>query len=240
MNTTRTEYPWWAEHIPGTDFTLLEFHENITIIPPGNDNVTSFGVSNDTFLNTVFVLDEVLPSLITVSNPLAQLYLKVRTSFTDQVMFREVRFNPWPAPNNVTHHMERIAQAMTNVVRSDPNSNELIIGSASSPETYVIVYWGWLAFPLMMLLLSIIFLVATMMKTSSHSHGDIGTWKTSAMPTPMYGLPPDMQRGIISTTSLVGASHRDSRKMRIRLLPKQGWRVSGQVQPLPSAPPGFI
>jgi hypothetical protein len=221
--------------------TYQDFSENITITPPSNNTpVTSFGVSNDTFLLTVIVLDEVFPSLITISDPSATPYLKVRTSFTDQVWYQEVRFNPWLAPNNVTHHMERVARAMTNSVRSDANSNELIVGSASSPETYVRVEWGWLTFPLVMLLLSIAFLVATIIKTSQQTHDGIGTWKTSAMPALIYSLPKDLQQGLTTSVTSRSISKRRSKKVKIRLLPKQGWRVSGQVHPTSTAPPGSI
>ncbi|OWY43056.1 hypothetical protein AALT_g572 [Alternaria alternata] len=239
-NTTKTEYPWYVEQMSNGD-TYQDFSENITITPPSNNTpVTSFGVSNDTFLLTVVVLDEVFPSLITISDPSAEPYLKVRTSFTDQIRFREVHFNPWLAPNNVTYHMERIARAMTNVVRSDADSNELIIGSASSPETYVRVEWGWLIFPLVMLLLSIVFLVATMIKTSQETYDGIGTWKTSAMPALIYSLPKDLQQGLTTSATSRSISKRRSKKVKIRLLPKQGWRVSGQGHPAPRAPPGFI
>ncbi|KAI4924172.1 uncharacterized protein J4E92_007253 [Alternaria infectoria] len=239
-NTTQIEYPWWGESV-GLGMTLTEFDANITITPPTNDNyTTTYGVSNETFMNTIFVLDEVFPSLITVTEPSAKPYLKIRTSFIDQVMFREVRFNPWLAPNNVTYHMERIAHALTNAVRSDANSNELIVGSASSPETYVVVHWGWLTFPLLLLFLSIAFLVATMIKTSQHAYDDIGNWKTSAMPTLIYSLPKDLQQDFKTPAASTRTLHRRSKKVRIRLMPKQGWRVSGIVQPAPVAPPGFI
>ena len=183
------------------------------------------------------ILDEIFPSFLTVANSTAQPFIKIRTSAVDNVFFRSVRFSPWLAPNNVTYHMERMAQAMTNVIRSDAGVNEMITGAAYALETYVAVHWAWLTFPLIMLLLSSIFLVATMLKTSRDIHGDIGTWKTSAMPTLMYSLPQHMQNDIISTTSSGGQG---SRRVRIRLLPKQGWRVSGQVQLAPMAPPGFI
>jgi hypothetical protein len=203
-------------------------------------NNTAFGMSNETFLDAVGILDEIFPSLLTVSNASARPYVKIRTSFTDKVMFRAVRFSPWLAPNNVTHHMERIAQAMTNVVKSDSGSSDLIAGSAYAPETYVAVHWAWLTFPLAMLLLSVVFLLATMFKTSRDSHEDIGTWKTSAMPTLMYSLPKEMQEELISTATPEGMPGGSSRKVRIRLLPKQGWRVSGQIRTSPMASPGYI
>ncbi|CAE6995425.1 hypothetical protein P3342_000109 [Pyrenophora teres f. teres] len=236
MNTTQAQYPWSTERL-SVDSTLIGFDNDITIVPPNIEhNIAGFGVSNDTFVNTVIVLDEVFPSLITVSNPLAERYVKIRTSFTDQVMFREVRFNPWLAPNNVTNHMERIAEAMTNTVRSDPNSHELIIGTAFSRETYVMVHWAWLTFPITMLLFSIVFLGATMVKTSQQKYSDIGTYKSSAIPTLMYGLPREIQRDFTTSAVSSRAFSRRSKKVRIRLNPKQGWRVSGQMYLQPTVP----
>jgi hypothetical protein len=241
LNTTSAEWPWWTQNWPELDMTETEFRANITIVPPSIDgNTTVFGISNETFLDGTLILDEIFPSMLTVSNASAPPFIKVRTSFTDKVMFRAVRFSPWLAPNNITHHMERMAQAMTNVIRSDSSSNDLITGTAYSLETYVAVHWAWLTFPLIMLLLSIVFLVATMLKTSGHSHGDIGTWKTSAMPTLMYSLPKDMQNDLVSTTASGGVAGGGSKKVRIRLLPKQGWRVSGQIHHQTTAPPGYI
>jgi hypothetical protein len=201
--------------------TETEFRANITIIPPsmGRDTI-AFGISNKTFLDLTLILDEVFLSMLTVSNASAWPFIKVRTSFIDKVMFRAVRFSPWLAPNNVTRHMERMAQAMTNVIRSDSSSNDLITGTAYSLETYVAVHWAWLTFPLAMLLLSIVFLAATMLKISGQSHVDIGTWKTSAMPTLMYGLPKDMQNGLVSNKNPERIADRNARKARIRLLPK--------------------
>jgi hypothetical protein len=240
-NTTTTEWPWWTEYQPELQVTNTEFRANISIFPPSiNTTAVPFGVSNVTVLDIIVILDEIFPSFLTVANATAQPFIKIRTSAVENVFFRSVRFSPWLAPNNVTSHMKRMAEVMTNVIRADARSNELITGTAFSLEIYVAVHWVWLTFPLGMLLLSILFLVATMYKTSGDHHDNIGTWKTSAMPALMYGLPKNMQEDIITTTGSGQALRRGSRKVRIRLLPKQGWRVSGQIQPAPSAPPGFI
>ncbi|CAN9085811.1 unnamed protein product [Alternaria alternata] len=241
MNTTSAEWPWWTQDYPEQQMTLTEFRTNISIFPPSaKSGAIPFGVSNETFLDLVIIFDEIFPSLITVADATAPPFVKIRTAAVDNVYSRLVQFSPWLAPNNVAFHMQRMARTMTNVIRSDTNSNELVVGIAQALETYVAVHWAWLTFPLVMLCLSIIFLVATMLKTSSSNHDDVGIWKTSAMPTLMYGLPQDMQRDIIATTSSGGSSHGGSHKVRIRLLPKQGWRVSGQVQLPPKVPPGFI
>lgn len=241
FNSTPIEWPWRTEHVPELNFTIMDFNAGVYIRPPtmNGTNIT-FGLSNDTFIDFVTVLDEIFPSMLTVSNATAPPYIKIRTSFTDQVMFRAVSFSPWLSPNNVTHHVQMMAQAMTNVMRSDANSNELIPGAAYARETYVAVHWAWLAFPLTMLVLSIVFLIATIYKTSGKDQDEIGIWKTSAMPTLMYGLPKDMQKKIMGSNSSRRIIRKGSSKVRIRLLPKQGWRVSGQIPMGPMPPPGFI
>ncbi|KAH9864233.1 hypothetical protein J1614_010167 [Plenodomus biglobosus] len=223
LNTTKAKYPWYTEFDPLKDWTLTGFNATISLYPPSEKNHSlEYGVSNQTFFHTVTILDEIFPSLLTVANATAQPFLKIRTSFIDRVMFRAVRFNPWLAPNNVTHHMERMATAMTNLVRSDSNSNELITGSAYAPEIYISVQWVWLTFPIVMLLLSIVFLVSTIIKTSRGQGGTLGVWKTSAMPTLIYSLPKDVQQDFSAPQDWG-----ESKKIRIKLLPDQGWRVSG-------------
>jgi hypothetical protein len=116
--------------------------------------------------------------------------------------------------------MDRLARAMTSVIRSDP-SNEMLAGRAFSQETYVAVHWGWLAFPFTLLLLSLIFPVATILKTDQE--GAIGIWETSAVPTLIYGLPQDMQKSLQQDDHV---RMRKARMVRIRLLPDRGWRSS--------------
>ncbi|KAI8935464.1 hypothetical protein NX059_008034 [Plenodomus lindquistii] len=226
LNTTSTKYPWYTEPDRPDGWTYTHFLQNISIYPPSEArHPVEYGVSNDTFFDIVTIFDEVFPSLLTASNETAKPFLKIRTSFIDQVMFRDVHFNPWVAPNNVTRHMERMAEAMTNLVRSDSNSNELIAGSAYAPEIYISVQWAWLTFPIIMLLLSIVFLAATMNKTSKDQNG---IWKTSAMPALIHGLPQDVQKHFITQGD--GAV---SKLVRIKLLPNEGWRVSGYQYPQP-------
>lgn len=241
FNSTSTKWPWLVEYADDIGGTWIEYQADIHIAPPASDGRSNdFGVSNSTFIDYVMVVDEIFPSMITVLNATAAPFIKIRTSFTTQIMYRAVSFSPWLSPNNITRHIQRMAQAMTNVMRSDTNSNEFIKGTAYTRETYVSVHWPWMIFPLLMLFLSIVFLVATMYKTSRDSHGEIGIWKTSAMPTLMYGLPKHTQNDIMSNAVSRGISRRGSRRVRIRLLPKQGWRVSGQITARPPPPPGFF
>jgi hypothetical protein len=234
LNTTRAPYPWFTTYYPEADVTDTNYERNISIYTPDMArDQPGYGLSNDTAIEFTLRFDEIFPSMITVADRAAERFLKIRTSFTDKVMFRAVQFSPWLAPNNVSHHMERIATALTNAIRSEPNSNELIAGQALAPETYVKVDWAWLAFPLAMLTLCIVFLIATMIKTSQDADGDIGAWKTSAMPTLIYSLPQHTRHDLTATPKRGDRTDGGVKKVKIRLVPNHGWRVSGQL----SAPP---
>jgi hypothetical protein len=108
-------------------------------------------------------------------------------------------------------------------MRSSPSST-MLAGKAYSVETYVAVHWSWLAFPFILLFLGLIFLVATILKTSKE--GAVGIWKTSAMPSLIYGLPQEVQASLQQDDHV---RRKRARKITIRLLPERGWRLSRQL-----------
>lgn len=249
FKTTKTPYPWQTVYHPEIDVTATDYFANVSIYPPNaSGDSLGYGLSNDTMMDTIFSFGEVFPSVITVESPQAKPFLKVRTSFVDRVMFRAFRYSPWLAPNNITQHMEKIATAVTNVVRSDTGSTDSLKGPAFAPETYVEVKWAWLSFPLAMLILCVVFLVTTMVKTSRGKHENIGVWKTSAMPTLIYSLPQEYREGLTKNTSSQTMSGREPKSVKIRLMPNEGWRVSGQMHTSQTlqrrgdsrAPPGWF
>ncbi|KAL6712190.1 hypothetical protein ACN47E_000067 [Coniothyrium glycines] len=236
LNTTAIDYPWYTESDETGIYT--DYGSNITLTPPAantDDPPESFGMTNDTLLESIVIFDEVFPSFVTVANSSSRPYVKVRTSYTDRVVYRTAHFNPFLAPNNVTHHMIRLAEVFTNALRSDASSYNFIAGKAYSPQIYVAVHWAWLCFPLTMLLLSVVFLVATMIKTSQSIHSEVGMWKTSAMPTLLYSLPKETHVDLETSIAQQSKPDRNEQNMRIRLLPKQGWRVSSSTYTTPSA-----
>ncbi len=251
INTTVSGFPWKMVPVPIPqipDMVQLHFESNINIYPPSvPSNGTGFGVSNDTFYGTVMVFDQIFPSMITASNAVANPILKYNI-FLNQSTFREARSSPWMAPYNISGHMYNIAQAITNTIRLDPNSNEGVAGLALYSEATIVVKWPWLTFPIIILLLCITFLIATMKKTSQDRHGGIGNWKTSAMPTLIYGLPKEMQSSVTSSLNPKLEHGEETKKIRIKLSPRQGWRVSGYACTSPTragnaesrAPPGWI
>ncbi|KAF2184597.1 hypothetical protein K469DRAFT_739266 [Zopfia rhizophila CBS 207.26] len=225
-NTTAGPSPWRTEPFISRTLnsTLIFYDQNITVI--GVHNGTTYGLSNDTALQTIFIFDDILPSFVTVQNPLATPFLRGQVTLTGPPKLRRLDVNPWTEPNNVTHHIERLATALTNAIRSS-NSSVPIYGKAFNKETYVTVRWVWLSLPVGLLLLSLLFLVGTVVK-SSREREHVGIWKTSAVATLLYGLPDNMQKKITAST-VEGTPRAKAKTLRVKLLPKKGWRASGNL-----------
>ncbi|KAH7396715.1 hypothetical protein DE146DRAFT_47411 [Phaeosphaeria sp. MPI-PUGE-AT-0046c] len=222
--------PWYTFVYPEGDSTEQQYLENVTIRGPSTSlgsQVNDWGVGADTMVGAVLVFDRFFPSFTTVANETANALLRWKTKDPTVVRTIDMKWNPWLLPNNISHHLQRLSTALTDVIRSDPNSNEYVSGNAFITETFVDVEWAWLTFPLALLLLSGIFLLATIIKTSNNE--GIGIWKTSAMPTLIYSLPRDSQQDLTSSSTWSESETLRSKQTRIRLLPSSGWRISSQM-----------
>lgn len=252
LNTTgrRQQYPWevFPIHVQGEDVFFTIFHGNISLHPPWtNPSGSEYGISNETYTRTQALFDDMFPSFITAANSTAPAWWRIRAYAWGLNQLRPITTSPWLAPNNVTQYVERLATSLTNVFRSH-KSHEFVRGQAYAQYTFIAVHLEWLIFPLVLLVLCLVFLVATIWKTSKERNGDLGVWKTSAMPTLIYSLPKDTQNKFVSPSAWKSGSDRRSKKIKIRLHPKQGWRVSGQPCRSPAlamrnehpAPPGWI
>lgn len=221
FNTTPGSFPWSAfpyedEFRNGTDIFL---NENVTIRKGNLD----YGTSNTTASAVIQSFTEIFPAYTTqLRNSSANIF-RFKTSKTGPAFTQDLTFNPWLAPNNVTRHLERLATALTNVVRSAPSRKD-VAGHAYGRETFISVRWEWMIFPLLLLLLSLAFLVSTIVKTSKDVGA--GNWKTSAMPALIYSLPKEAQGQF--TSSSTWSNSKSTKKVRIRLSSNLGWRVSGQ------------
>ncbi|KAF2866136.1 hypothetical protein BDV95DRAFT_456351, partial [Massariosphaeria phaeospora] len=225
INTTAGPYPWTTFNATDDgEYVYKVYFENITVdphAPDGQGDISSYGVSNDTAFNVLIAFDNYLPSFATVKNNDTSAIWKYGTRDENPVT-REVTKNPWSAPTNVTDHMERLAMLMTNTIRMA--SEDAATGIAWAEETYVQVVWAWLSLPLVLLILTLVFLVATVVRTSKESDR-LGVWKTSALATLLYGLPDDIQKEMTDSQAN-GTPRTRAREMRVRMLPKKGWRVS--------------
>ena len=218
--TDPVPWPWKVAN------DMYEFSPNITLEVPAvesSDTNITYSVWNETAFDRMIIWDDFMPSSYTAAGKGSKPMLRFK-NYPDGPSTRFMDFNPWLAPNNVTHHMERLASAITNVMRSNPGSNKMLIGNAYNEEKFVYINWPWLIFPLLLLVLSLVFLVSTMIKTSKDT--GTGLWKTSAMPTLIYSLPKETQSKL-SPSSTWNDAHKSSKKVRIKLLPDRGWRVSG-------------
>lgn len=195
------------------------YTQNITLTPPptrqnGAVFNTSYMVDSTTAFTSLTIFDDFFPSFYTAASTSAQPVLRFK-NYLAGTSTRFLNFNPWLAPNNVTRHMERLAMAMTNIMRSDTVSQEMLHGRAYSKKIYVSIQWEWLIFLLLLLILSLVFLVSTIIKPLKDT--SIELWKTSAMPTLIHSLPKDTPSQL--TTSSTWSS---TKKIRIRLSSNKG------------------
>jgi len=243
--TNPTPWPWYVKD------QWFSYLTNITLEVPALDpqgsavlkSSTTYSVWNETAFMIMAVWDDFFPSYYTAYNTTSKPVLRFK-NFAAGPWTRPLNFNPWLAPNNITRHMERLASSLTNALRSNADTNLMLSGEAYNMTKFIHINWGWLAFPLVLLILSLVFLVATIVKTSRDT--EIELFKSSALPTLIYSLPKETQ-GKFSDSSTW--STKETKKVRIRLQPKTGWRVSGQSQmvtspqlprPTTHAPRGWI
>ncbi|RAR16508.1 hypothetical protein DDE83_000073 [Stemphylium lycopersici] len=255
-NATMGPSPWDSYVIPedqGGGWFVI-YKENVTIKSPesGPEATTytnqsmEYGADNVTAANFMTIFDDFFPASYSVDNLTAIPRLRYKNlNLMEGPSQRFLPYSPWMLPNNLTRHVERLATAMTDRVRST-ESNQMLLGEASYTEKYVLVQWAYLIFPLLLLTLTLVFLVSTIVKTSKDT--STGIWKTSAMPTLMYSLPKET-RSKVDPTSTWNNAHESGKKLRIKLLPNKGWRVSGashlstspqQPRPAVQAPRGWI
>ncbi|CAI6323308.1 unnamed protein product [Periconia digitata] len=244
-NSTPGQNPWWFD-MSGSDdsYAMVGYFEDVNIDLPAENQ--TYGTSNETHNRILNNFDDIFPSFMTAVSDTEKPNWRVKAWLYNHQYHRPVKQNPWIPPQNITIYMERMATALTNALRSS-SSSDMVEGPAYAIETYVHVKWAWLTFPFLILLLSLIFLVATIRKTAT----GLGIWKTSTMPTLLYGLPKDMQKDFTPSFTQTSAksSLEEPKHVRIRLHPEKGWRVSGQpVSPRSPAvifrsnqpPPGWI
>lgn len=223
FNSTPGPQPWVTTLIEAPiDGPLYDYYytEDVVISVPSETNQWSYGLSNMTMLLTVAAFDNVLPFFSTMDNTSDIVSTRLRYySAQNHEMRPDV--NPWVPSNNITQHIERLAISMTNVMRS--TSREQAIGGAYDAEVRVQVRWAWLTFPLIILVLSLLFLVLTIRRVSCEG-GPATVWKNSSMPILIYSMPKDTQQSLAAGGVLDKSR---ARATRIRLADSTGWRVSG-------------
>jgi hypothetical protein len=232
FDTTEEHSTWPWEGIQTEDGTYLSYTQNITLKPPRSDVnhsneiviSDSYNVNNRTTANIMYVFDDFFPSFYTAEGASVEPTLRFKNYYGSSPSTRYLQFNPWLAPNNISHHMERLASTMTNILRSSKNK-EMTSGQAYSRENYVSVRWEWLTLPLGLLCISFIFLAATVAK-SAIEIDRLGVYKNSAYATLLYGLSDEMQQKITRSGS-ISTPRAKAKELKVKLQPNGGWRASG-------------
>jgi hypothetical protein len=251
LNYGSGPYSWPWENEENAAGTSLIYAQDITIQPSqsatqNRSDVThnaSYHVDKVTAQNIMFFFDDFFPSMYTAMNSTSTPLLRYKNYLPVGPWTQEVPNYQWMLPSNLTRHLDRLASAMTNVIRSS-SSREIMPGQSYSQENYVHVRWEWLTLPLGLLCISFIFLAATIAK-SAIEIDRVGVYKTSAYATLLFGLPDAMQEKITRSGS-TRTPRAKAKELKVKLQPNQGWRVSGNLfSPFPSKPknqppPGWI
>jgi hypothetical protein len=227
MNSTKTPYPYvFFPPDPVTGEIDYDFVDNIYITPPKQDILSdqnhedvTFGLSNTTALQMSFVLDTVQMAFLTADNTSAQPVYKYDNPSESKK--RSLPFNPWLPPNNISAHVEKIATAMTIGIRNTPAVNgtlSVVTGTAWDSAVHVEIQWAWITLPLALLAFSLVFLLATVIK-SSREESTVGIWKTSAIAILFNGLGEEVQRSV-GPNCRMGQLRMKARELRVKLLPE--------------------
>lgn len=190
----------------------------------GNSGIT-FHVDNYTHTVTKSIFDTILPSTYTIINSTdpSGAVLRYKELLSKQLVTIKPSFNPF-LYNDLTTQLDNMATAMTNRIRSEATTTDMIQGSAYRKETLIDVRWAWLSLPLGLLLLTLVFLVTTILKATVEQD-KIGLFKNSAIVTLIYGLPDEMMK------QLTGQSGSQTRRPSTDFQNRQN---------LGGAPPGWI
>lgn len=226
-NTTASTYLWNVV----TNFSLprtqqkvtIDYLQNVTIEVPDSPTSKNFSLTNITHFRAFHSFDNIFPSFYTQSNN-SDIRLLRHSNYHQRSPTRDTHENPWIPPANVTNHVARLALALSNGLRGHSTSQALV-GTGYDIERYVHVEWAWLVFPILILCMSLVFLIATIWKTQKQEDG-IGVWKSSAMATLVYGGVSEDLRQHIRNSRSIGTPRTRARTMKARLLPNKGWRLS--------------
>jgi hypothetical protein len=115
-------WPWWHQVYP--DGIDLLYTQSVALRPPHPQPLSSdaiiindtYKIRNHSHINVMTFFDDFFPSFYAAANISAQPLLRFR-NYANGPMVRELDFNPWKY-SNISRHLERMAIAMTNTVRS--------------------------------------------------------------------------------------------------------------------------
>jgi hypothetical protein len=174
-----------------SNWYLASFNMILTDPHSFTGNTSTFGLNNVTARKVWQTLTEIAPSSFlrpSASNPVKSgPVMKMNWLDGDPPHLTVVKEPalPWDTPANVTAHMADIVTTMNQVVRrnalSQTNTHTVAVGKAFRYVVFVQVKWEWIVFPAMIWCITLIFLAATMFRSSSNKR-KVGVYKNSSLP----------------------------------------------------------
>ena len=124
---------------------------------------------------------------------------------------------------SVNAYTEGLANSITATIRlrGDGGSSEYARGVTLETQTCITVQWAWIALPAALLVLAVVFLAATILKTSNLAQDAV--WKSSSLALLFHGLSP----GLLNQHTALGQNsemERAAKEIRPKLEHSQaGW-----------------
>jgi hypothetical protein len=225
-NTT-SDSPWFT-FVDEGGVTHNRFTANFSLTVPDSSRpgtYNGFGVSNITMVQTVFNVDQIAPAYVTSTDPSSASLLRWLNGgmFFDglpQQSPMSTKANPWNPPNSMADHIEGLAETMTSVIRNSRDTNgerQLVEGIAWNQVTLVKARWQWISLPVLLLVIGLVFLVATVVK-SSKEECEVGIWKTSVIAAlfNVNGLGDEIQQSVGSNFRM-GEANALARQYKVKL-----------------------
>jgi hypothetical protein len=189
LDTNFVARPWDDPRVYRPSFNLT-----VPAISATDGTATNFGVSNITARAVIQAWEIFVPSSWTAFSATGDLFAKIGWRGSEWRLEPE-RANPWLG-NNPVQHIQDMAKAMSIALRRTPKATtddfDLITGKTWEPRVHVHIRWPWIVLPALLLLISFVFLILTMARSSKDDRG-IGIWKTSALAVLFNGLGDDVQ-----------------------------------------------
>ena len=126
---------------------------------------------------------------------------------------------------NYSKRIGNLAMSMTNNIRqqNDSGSNPLS-GTALETETYVKVRWAWFSYPAALIVLSLVYLLGTIIETT---HRDILIWKSSNLAMLFHGRSLEMNksdRGPVNALSQLSERAKDI-NVELVQIDEEDWKL---------------
>lgn len=207
--------PWTQD----SDLSLT-YWDNFTYSPL--DSNQTFSVSNETISQTILLMAAYFPMTVTGSSHFSEIMYRIG-ALQPGTWVRKIEIDAWAG--DLAAKIDGLARLMTSVMMTSAQGVQNVEGVAWASEVFVSVRWKWFSLPFALLLLSLIFLLTTIFKSTEEAD-DIGIWKTSALPVLMNGLRGDVRRRMGDSSKLSDVRSQ-AREVDMKLqYGKKGYRLS--------------